>query len=132
MFDFAGFTVHQFLRANDAAAESGADGLMAEANAENGNFSGETLDERDADTGFLGSAGAGRYKDTFGAQGGDLVESDLVVAADIELLAHLAEILGEVVGEGVVVVEEEDHDFFPGLWAISSAETIARALLTVS
>src|ERR1700722_8321948 len=132
VFDFAGFAVHQFLSANDATTEGGANGLMAEADAENGNFSGETPDERDADAGFLGRAGAGRYKDTFGAQGGDFVERDLVVAAHFELLAHLAEILGEVVGEGIVVVEEQDHDFFPGWWAISRAETMARALLTVS
>src|SRR3984885_13264866 len=116
VFDFAGFAVHQFLSANDATTEGGAYGLMAEADAENGNFSGETLDERHTDTSFLGSTGTGRDKNTFGTQGGDFVQRDLVVAANFELLTHLAKILGEVVGERIVVIEEEDHDFFPALW----------------
>ena len=46
VMDFAGFAVHHFGRANHLAAECRADGLMAEANAEDWNFSCEALDQR--------------------------------------------------------------------------------------
>ena len=39
----------------------------------------------------------------------DFLEGDLVVAADLELLPHLAEILRQVVGERIVVVEQQNH-----------------------
>ncbi len=107
--NFAGFAVHDFFRADDFAAERVADGLMAEANAENGNFSGETLDDGHAQAGFARRAGAGRNNDALGTHARDFVESDFVVAADGEFLPQLAEVLRQVVGEGVVVVEQQEH-----------------------
>ena len=107
--DLAGLAVHEAGCADDAAAKGLADGLMAEADAQNGKLAGETANQFDADAGFARSAGAGRNDDALGAEGGDLVESDLVVAADEELLAHLAEDLGQVVGERIIIVDEEEH-----------------------
>ena len=111
VMNFAGLTVHDFFRADDFATERVADGLMAEADAENGNFAGEVLDDGHAQTRFARRAGAGRNNDAFGAHAGDFVECDFVVAADFELLPHLAEVLRQVVGERVVVVEEQNHLF---------------------
>ncbi len=70
-----------------SAAEGRADGLMAEADAEDGDLlgSGEVADERDEDAGVLRRAGAGREDDARGVQGLDLVGRDLVVAADDDL-----------------------------------------------
>ena len=64
-----------------------------------------------------------------------MIRSGRSLATDFELLAHLAEVLRQVVGEGIVVVEEQNHFTILLLrlpWAISSATTRARDLLTVS
>jgi hypothetical protein len=62
---------------------------------------------RDAGLGFGCTARARRRCGR--AQRGDLVDRDLVVADDAHLLAELAEILHEVVGEGIVVVDHQQH-----------------------
>src|SRR5581483_4631511 len=55
--DVAGLAVHQLRRADDAASEGCADGLMSETYTEDRyldrDLSGEMLDERHADAGFL-------------------------------------------------------------------------------
>ena len=107
--DGAGFAVHEVLGADDLAAEGLADGLVAEADAEDGDFAGHVPDERHEDAGFAGRAGAGREQNAFGLECLDLFDGQLVVAADFDLCTQLAEVLDEVVGEGVVVVEDEDH-----------------------
>src|SRR4029077_17592387 len=56
----------------------------------------------------------------------DLVRCDPVVAADDRLAAQLADVPGEVVDEGIVVVDDEDH---PG---IRRASIMPRALSSVS
>jgi len=71
------------------------------------------LDEFDGDTGFFGRARAGGDDDAIGLAADDVVDGDFVVAMDFDLATELAEVLGEVVGEGVVVVEEEDHAIAP-------------------
>jgi len=106
---FAGFSVKQFFGADNFAAEGVADGLVAKADSKDGNFSGEALNEVHRNSGFLRSAGARRDHDAFGFERGDFVESDLIVAANLELATQLAEILGKVVGERIVVVEKQDH-----------------------
>jgi hypothetical protein len=120
VLDGAGFAVHEVSGADDLASEGCADGLVTEADAEQGdavgsaacaggNSGGEMTDEVDADAGFLGSAGSGRDDDAVGAEGLDFSEGDFIVAADFDLSAQFSEILDEVVGEGIVVVEDEDH-----------------------
>ena len=105
----AGLAVHQLGRADHVAAKGRADGLVAEADAENRNLAGHVADEVDGDAGLLRRAGAGREEDAVRVQGFDLVRGQLVVAADDDVGAELAHVLDEVVGEGVVVVEDEDH-----------------------
>src|SRR5690606_13872263 len=50
VFDRRSLAVHDLLRAHYLAAERGADGLVAEAHAEDGQFPGEVLQYRDRDT----------------------------------------------------------------------------------
>ena len=107
--DAAGLAVHQLGRAHDAAAEGLADGLMAEANAEQRHLAGKAADHVDADAGILRLARTGRDDDAIGLARGDFIERDLVVAAHFELLPQLAEVLRQVVGEGVVVIDQQDH-----------------------
>ena len=56
-----------------------------------------------------GVHGPGRNHDALRPQFLDFVERDLIVAAHFELLPHLAEILREVVGKRIVVVEQQKH-----------------------
>src|SRR6185437_6491014 len=115
VLDRRGLAVHELGGTDDLGTEGRADGLMAEADAEGGDLlvgrqRGEALDERDEDAGVLRCAGAGREDDSRGAQGDNFVGGDLVVAFDDDLaLTQFADVLDEVVGEGVVVVEDEDH-----------------------
>ena len=105
----AGFAVHEMSGTNHAAAEGFADGLMSQANAEDGNFSREVADEGDADSGLVRRAGARRDDDSLGLQGLHFVDGDLVVASHLNLCAQFADVLDQVVGERIVVVEYENH-----------------------
>ena len=109
MLDAAGLAMHQLRGADDVASKGRSDGLMAEADAENRGLAGEALDERNEDAGILWCARAGRKDEAFGREGLDLVDGELVVATDDHLRAELAHVLHKVVGEGIVVVEYEDH-----------------------
>ncbi len=60
-------------------------------------------------TGLVGRAGPGRDADVLRRQTLDLVERDLVVAMHPHLLAQLAEVLDQVVGEAIVVVDHQQH-----------------------
>ena len=56
-----------------------------------------------------GVQGPGEMTNVRRVQRFDLVGRELVVAAHHDLRAQLAHVLDEVVGERVVVVEDEDH-----------------------
>src|SRR2546427_8635416 len=51
--DLAGLTMHDYRRADHAAAKGVADGLVAQAHAQDGDFSGKAADQLDADPSFL-------------------------------------------------------------------------------
>src|ERR1700676_4344130 len=134
MLDGAGFAVEQFWRANDFPAECRADGLMAQAHAQDGKLSCEAPDELDANAGILRRARARRNHDAVWPAPGDFLDGNLVVSMDFDIASELAEILRQVVGEGIVVVEQENHDV---PWrcprcADSRAVSRARDLFTLS
>src|SRR5271156_1822516 len=134
--------VHQAIRAHDLAAERLADTLQAEAHAENRNLVRHLAQESQRDAGLGGSARSRRDDDRIGTQRANAGDFDGVVALDRDVGAELAEVLHDVVGERVVVIDHQN--FFIArhatylLAAISksraawSARTIARALLTDS
>ena len=99
--------VHRRRRAHDLAAERDADGLMPEADAEHRRRRPEPPDHVDRDAGVLGPPGPGRDHDALGLQRLDLVERDLVVALTTGAAPSSPEVLGEVEGERVVVVDEQ-------------------------
>ena len=113
VLDAAGFPVHQVFGADDLAAEGFAHCLVSQANTEYRSLAGELPDEVDADAGLVRGAGAGGDHDVVGFQGLDFVDGDLIVAADLDLRAEFSQVLHQVVGERVVVVEDEDHGFVP-------------------
>ncbi len=57
----------------------------------------------------FGVQGPGEMTDALGLERRDFVEGDFVVALHQHLRAEFAEVLDEVVGEGVVVIEDEEH-----------------------
>ena len=101
--------MHDLARTHDAPAEGLADALVPEADAENRNAPGEAPDHLERDAGLVRRARPGRDHDLRGRERLDGVERDLVVAHDVHPGAQLAEVLHEVVGEGIVVVDHQYH-----------------------
>src|SRR5260370_30388448 len=77
VMDLTRFTVEKFRSANDLAAESGADGLMAEAHTEDGKFTGKPLDEFHADSSFQRRAKTERNYDAFRLSAGNIIDGCL-------------------------------------------------------
>src|SRR5260370_19922365 len=110
VMDLAGFAMKQLRSANDFAAECGADGLMAEAHTKDGKLSREALDQLHGNARLLRGAGAGRDDDALGLAPGNFFDGNFVFAMHFDLATQLAAILRNVVGEGIVVVEKQNHN----------------------
>src|SRR2546425_6101719 len=76
-----------------------------------------------------GRAGAGGEHRRCGLEGEHLLHREHVVAVDDGLRPQLAEVLDEVVGERVVVVEDEEHQRGP-MRRLAVARKISRRKLT--
>ena len=109
MVNLAHLAMHHAAGAHDAPAELLADTLMTETDAENRNFAGETLVQRQRNPRLVRRAGPWRDYDLPRAHFGDLLKTDFVVAEHLDLRAQLAEILHHVPGEGIVIVEHQQH-----------------------
>ena len=109
----ARLAVHDVFRPNDLSSKSLANRLMSQANAQHGHLPGEVADQLDADPGVGRRARARRNHDALGAERLDFRDADLVVAAHLDLRPQLAQILHQVVGKRVVIVENEDHGTKP-------------------
>ena len=57
----------------------------------------------------------------------DLVERHLVVAANERLRAQLAEVLHEVVGKRIVVVDDQNHSLMASVW-LEPSQALLRQL----
>src|SRR5947208_5513588 len=131
--DGRGLAVHDAPGTHDRAAEGGADRLVPEADAEDGEPAREALDERHRDARLARRAWPGRDHDAVGAERRHLLQRDGIVAPHVDLGAELAQVLDEVVGEGVVVVDhEEPQRRHQRASASRTAWIMARDLLTHS
>src|SRR5260370_1328624 len=92
------------------AAEGFADGLMSKADPEDGNLACKLSDQIDADAGLTRRARPRGDDYAFGPHVPDLGHCYLIVAANLHCGAQFAEVLDQVVGEGVVVVEYENQE----------------------
>src|SRR5262249_40911444 len=85
---------------------------------------------------LVGRARPGRDDDAPRGQRRHFGDGERVVALDAHLRAQLAQVLRQVVGERIVVVDEQQHVFYLIVLlvgrAMASARTTARALFTVS
>ena len=104
VMDLARFAMKEFRSADDFPAERGANGLMAEANPEDRNFSSEALDQLDGNTRFLRRARAGRNHDALRLTANNFFHGNFVVAMHFDLTTQLAEILREVVGNKIMTI----------------------------
>src|SRR5579859_1458896 len=111
MSDQAGLAMHELARPSDGTAEALPDRLMAEADAEQrlaGRRTGR--DQIKADARFVGGAGAGGDQEGLRTTRHRLADTDGVVANHLDGGTQLLEVMDEVPGEAVVIVDDEDHD----------------------
>src|SRR3954454_16328935 len=133
MGDVGGLAVDRVV-GGDGCAERLPHRLMPQADAEGGHAGlGEAAGDREADAGLVRRARAGRDHDALVGSLEQPVGVGLVVADDLDVRAQLAEVLDEVVGEAVVVVDDEDPHGQSGCRTASSiALSTPRALATDS
>src|SRR5438477_2382140 len=122
----------RFRGAHYLAPKGGADRLMSEAHAQNGQLAGEVTDQRDADARLVGRAGARRNHNPCRPQPLDISQRHLVVAPHLDGFAQLAQVLCEVVGERIVVVQNKDHLYGYRFVAKRTAASNAAALFSHS
>ena len=109
VFQARGFSVHESSGSDDIAAEMLSDRLVAKADAKNRLFAGERFDHRNAHARFVGRARSGGNENAAWVERLGFFDGDFVVAIDALLDSQRAEILHEIVCEGVVVVDDEQH-----------------------
>ncbi len=109
MVDGGCFAVHEPIRADDIAAIDLADALMAEADTEHGDVRAKSLDDFAGDSGFVWSARAWGDADSAGLERTYRVDVHNIVADDFHFGTKLAKVLDEVVGEGIVIIDDEEH-----------------------
>ncbi|OIQ81222.1 hypothetical protein GALL_370030 [mine drainage metagenome] len=101
--------MHQLLRMHDFAAESLADALVTKADTENGDLAGEGVNQRHGNAGLVRRARPRRNHDMARRQFRYLFQRDLVVAKHAHVLPQFGQVLHQVVGERVVIVQHQEH-----------------------
>ncbi len=86
-----------------------ADRLVPEADAEYGKIVRRRLDQSDADTSFPRRARARGKDDTIWFQRERFLDGGRVVANDVRSASGLFDIVYQVPGEAVIIVDDEDH-----------------------
>src|ERR1700686_1580800 len=102
--------MRQLRRANHTPPEHLTDGLVTQTDPEQWDPAGERFDHFHRNTCFIRRTRPRRNKDSRRLERAlDLFDGDFVVAAHFDLLAQLTEILHEVVGKRIVVVDDQKH-----------------------
>src|SRR5215207_71137 len=101
--------MHQAARADDVAAENLPDALMPQTHTQKRRRRAKPADDITRDAGLIRRARTGRNADPLRLQRSDLLERDLIVPLHQHLSAEFAKILHQVVGEAVVVIDDQEH-----------------------
>src|SRR5258708_1922178 len=109
----AGLAMHDVSGAHHTASKGFSDCLMSQTNAEHRYFAGEVADQVDADSSFMRRARARRNHDALRAHRLGIGYRNLIVAANLDLGSQFAEILDQVIGKRIVVIEYEDQASSP-------------------
>ena len=107
--DLADLAVHQVGGWNDFPPKRLANGLVAQTDSQDRNPSGKVVDELQCHTGIVGNAGSGRNDNLLGLAGLYPRNINAVVAVNDDLFPQFSQILHQVVGKGVVVVDDQNH-----------------------
>src|SRR6185369_8572977 len=116
---------------DDLAAKRFANRLVPEADAEDRDLSCEAAYRRNRNSGIGGSTRPGRDHDSTAFTFINFIQCDRVVAEDLRIGSELAEVLHEVVGERIEVVDDQQHTYAPAS-AMAMAFCSARDLFSVS
>ena len=103
------FTVHHAVVDFDLRLERMSDALVSQADAQDGQNARPSLDDGVGLPRHFRRAGARRNQNPFQVQGLQLGQVDFVVAHDGHLGAHFAQVLHQVVGKRIVVVDDQHH-----------------------
>ena len=106
--------MHDLGCTNDVAPKCFADCLMPQAHTQNRRCFGKVADQAYADAGFVGSTRTGRNDDLLGMHVVNLLDRDLVVAAYFDVGAQLSDVLDQVIGKRIVIVENENKSLTSG------------------
>src|SRR5687768_10620265 len=109
MLDARNLAVHHLLRAHHLAAERLSDRLVAKAYTEDRYPAGQPLDGGERHPGLVRRTRAWREHDMRRRERLDLRYVELVVAHYAHVGAELPEVLHQVEGERIVVVDHQDH-----------------------
>src|SRR3989442_947130 len=122
----ARLAVHEACGAHHFAAERLPDRLMAQTDAEGRPFARGGGDQGDGEARLVRRARAGREHRRGGLEAEHVRHAEGVVAVHYRLLPQLAEVLHQVVREGVVVVEDEEHGIMYSLmeWLAAQAQAL--------
>src|SRR5439155_21418642 len=107
--DLGELAVHRHRRAHDLSAERLADCLVTEAYAENRNALRGLVDQIETDARLVRRAGTRREHNRIRVGGEHVGACELVVAMHGYLRPQPAEIMDEVEGEAVVIIDQDDH-----------------------
>src|SRR5882724_11848003 len=135
MLDRRGFPVNNLSRLADLAAERLADRLVSQAHAQDRNLARKIANHTQRYARLAGRAGSRRDDDALRPHRLDVSSRDLVVASHFDFGTQFPQILHQIPGERIVVVDHQHHDpsrpSMPPI-AISAARSTARALARVS
>jgi hypothetical protein len=84
---------------------------MTQADTQNGKTPRKLSDHIIADTSLFWRTWPWRDANPFRSQRCDLIKSDLIIATDKRFRPKLPKVLDQVVGEGIVIIDDKDHDF---------------------
>ena len=105
--------MHEMFCADDFTSKNLTDGLVAKADSEDGNgllgVLAKLANDIAADSGLVRRAWAWGNTDPIRGKLADFVDAHGIIANHLHFRTQLAEILYEVVGEGVVVIDYEEH-----------------------
>jgi hypothetical protein len=108
-----GLAVHKPTGRDNLAAKGSSDGLMPEADAEDGDVITQGLNSLERYTCILRAARSRGNHECPGVESNYLVQGDHIVAPDQDFLAKFLEILNQIEGERIVVVDDEYHCSLP-------------------
>jgi hypothetical protein len=122
--DLCRFPVHQTLRSNHPTPKGFANRLMTQADAKNRNNSRYGPNQRNGNAGFGWGTRTGRDDNRVRPEPEHLVWSERIIPVYGRLGTELAGILHEVVGEAVVVVENQKHRLPLSSAVVSDAQSM--------